>query len=212
MKTALLHPPVLNRLLGLFCHQGKKGSKRSHWDGQGQARYQRKGGRENQITSMPLQFNHFWETTSQHWVRCLESVKVKGFRHPRHFFKLELWQHLDTKLLQKLTWAPLVNQLTLPWWPTSQAWLRGAKVQLLLQQDPETNLSPKKRGWHIERGLTLVTVKFQGGTSHTDVLPSHLWASDQGKHIWKGFNIICLFLVLRIALNTTYSKSQNHRI
>lgn len=32
---------------------------------------------DTRITNTLLQFNHSWETHSQHWVRCLDSVKVK---------------------------------------------------------------------------------------------------------------------------------------
>lgn len=137
---------------------------------------------QTQTTRKLLQFNHFWGITSQHWVRCLESVKAKGFRLPGHFFKLELWLHLDTKPLQKLTLAPLANLLMLPWWPITREWLhqsRGAKLQLLLQQDSETKPDTQKQGEEPHTSCSQAS----GRTSQTDVLPSHLWVFEQGEQV-----------------------------
>lgn len=69
------------------------------------------------ITNMLLQFNHSWETQFAALRKMSGLCQSQGFRHPRHFFKLDLPQHLETRLQrpsQKLTLAPLANLLTLP--------------------------------------------------------------------------------------------------
>lgn len=80
MRTVLFHSPVLHRLLckwewGRAGGEARQSPPRA---GSLSGRGEKEGA--TQTISILLQLCHFWDVCSQLWVRCLDSVRVKGFR------------------------------------------------------------------------------------------------------------------------------------
>lgn len=80
MRTVLFHSPVLHRLLCKWEQGWVEGEARQSLPRAGSLSGRGEREAATQTISILLEFNHFWDTCSQLWVRCLDSVRVKGFR------------------------------------------------------------------------------------------------------------------------------------
>lgn len=88
-----------------------------------------------QITSMLLQFNHFREARSQHRVRCLDSVKVEGFRYlgtqdtSLNWTFDGIWQQGCRGSCRSGLQLRFANLLTFPWWSVTTEWCPQSTAQ-----------------------------------------------------------------------------------